>query len=113
MHKDYKDVEEVKEGIKFLENKQKVTTLTAQQERDIIREIEKLKMSIPKAERFSEIKPKVAELNQQKQEVWAKLKVVKAEVQGHETEIEKIRKELEAIREEQTDVKEQADAVTK
>ena len=59
MHKDHHSVEEVKEGIRELEYKQKVTTLSPQQERDCIREIEKLKKSVPMAERFSEIKPKV------------------------------------------------------
>lgn len=69
-------------------------------------------MSIPKAERFSAIKPKIKELNEAKQAVWVQLKVVRNEVQGHEGEIEKIRKALEKAREGQTDVRELADAVT-
>ena len=88
MHKDYHGVDEVKAGIKELEYKQKVTSLTAQQESQVIREIEQLKASIPKAQRFDDIKPKIGELNAAKKEVWDKLKGVKAEVQAHEGEIE-------------------------
>ena len=95
MHKDYHSVDEVKRGIEELEYKQKVTTMTNQQERETIRQIEQLKRSVPKAERFSEIKPQIASLNGQKKEVWDKMKVVKAEVAEHEAEIEKIRKEIE------------------
>jgi len=113
MHKDYHSVDDVRAGIDELEYKQKVTTMTNQLERETIRQIEQLKRSVPKAERFSEIKPQIASLNGQKKEVWDKMKVVKAEVAEHEAEIEKIRKEIEIMREGQTDVKEQADAVSK
>ena len=57
-----------------------MTSQSANQERQTIKEIELLKTSVPKAERFSEIKPKIKELNEQKKEVWDKLRVVKSEV---------------------------------
>ena len=40
MHKDHHSVDDVREAMKELEYKQKVTSLTAQQEKQCIRELE-------------------------------------------------------------------------
>lgn len=113
MHKDYHGVEEVRDAIKHLEYEQKTTAFkSAVEENKLIKEIETLKASIPKAERFSEIKPKVKEYNEKKKEIWGQLKEQKAIAAKHEVEIEAYRKEMEAHKEAQSDVKEQADLIS-
>ena len=53
MHKDFHSVAEVKEGIKRLEFEQKTTSFKSSgEENQLIKQIEQLKASVPKAERF-------------------------------------------------------------
>ena len=100
MHKEYHGVDEVRDAIKHLEYEQKTTSFkSAVEENKLIKEIETLKASIPKAERFSEIKPKVKEYNEKKKEIWGQLKEQKSIAAKHEVEIEGYRKEMEAHKE--------------
>lgn len=58
MHGDYKTAEDVSNAIKSLEYKQKTSSFkSAVDEKKLIQEIEQLKASVPKAKRYSEIKP--------------------------------------------------------
>jgi len=59
MHRDYKNLEEIKEAIKYIESRLETTSLSMQEEKKLIRELETLKNSVPAAERFAAIKPDV------------------------------------------------------
>lgn len=114
MHKDYHGVDEVKDAIKHLEYEQKTTSFkSAVDENKLIKEIETLKASVPKAERFSEIRPKVKEYNDKKKKIWEQLKEQRAIAGKHEVEIEGYRKEMEAQKEAKSDIKDQADLISK
>lgn len=114
MHAEYQHFDQVKEAIKRLEQKHKTTTFkSGTEENKVIKEIETLKASLPKAKRFSEIKPLVTDLISKKSEIWAELKEVKREVEAKELEIEGIRKQMEVVKDDKSDIKDQADKITK
>lgn len=71
-----------------------------------------MKTLVPKAKRFSEIKPLINELYAQKNTLYTELKEVKKIVAEKDAEIEALRKEMEVIKEGQIDVKSQGDKVT-
>jgi predicted aspartyl protease len=64
-----------------------------------------LKASLPKAKRFSEIKPIVTELINKKSVIWAELKEVKKQVDVKELEIEGIRKQMEVVKDDKSEIK--------
>jgi uncharacterized coiled-coil DUF342 family protein len=67
MHKDYRNVSEVQAAIDELEHKQKTYShKSASDEAKLIREIEQLKASLPKAKQFSTLKPKADKLYAEK-----------------------------------------------
>lgn len=62
MHKQYHTVEDVQEGIRDLEYRLKVQSNSGQEERKIVKEIDQLQKSLPMAEKYSHIDPKLKEL---------------------------------------------------
>jgi uncharacterized coiled-coil DUF342 family protein len=63
MHSEYRSLDQVKSAITSLEYRHKTCTFkTATEENKVIKEIEVLRASIPKATRYSEIKPLTTEL---------------------------------------------------
>ncbi len=113
MHSEFRTAEQVQAAIKNLEYRHKTCTFnSATEENKVIKEMEQLRASIPKANRYSEIRPLTAELVGKKQAIWGELKAVKKVVEGKQARIEKLRKEMEVVKEGQTDVKEQADRIT-
>jgi len=62
MHRDYKNLDEIKDAIKNIESRLETTSLSMQEEKKLIRELETLKNSVPAAERFAAIKPEVKKL---------------------------------------------------
>lgn len=103
----------MRSAIKQLEYKMNTTSFkSSTEEIKVIKEINNLKNVIPKAQRFSEIKPKITELIQVKNQHYGELKEVKKVVAERDNEIEGLRKEMEAIKEGQNDVKAQGDKVT-
>ena len=105
--------EQINMRIKQLDHHINTTSMrSAAEENKIIKEISTLKTLVPKAKRFSEIKPLINELHAQKNTLWTELKEVKKVVAEKDTEIEALRKEMEIIKEGQIDVKSQGDKVT-
>lgn len=109
MHRDYKNLDEIKDAIKHIESRQETTSLSMQEEKKLIRELETLKNSVPAAERFAAIKPEVKKLMDRRNEVYGDLKKVREEVNDVQAEIEALRKELDVVREGQNDQKEVLD----
>ena len=62
MHKQHHSVEAVQEGIRDLEYRLKVQSNSGQEERKIVKEIDQLQKSLPMAEKYSQIDPKLKEL---------------------------------------------------
>lgn len=62
MHASCHTVDEVNQEIKDLERRLTTTSMNAQAETKLIKEIDQLKSSIPKAKRFSEIEPEIKSL---------------------------------------------------
>ena len=62
MHRDYKSLDEIKEAISGIERRLETSSLSMQEEKKLIRELETLKSSVPAAERFAAIKPEVKQL---------------------------------------------------
>lgn len=114
MHAEYQHFDQVKDAIKRLEQKHKTTTFkSGTEENKVIKEIETLKASLPKAKRFSDIRPLVTDLINKKSVIWGELKEVKKQVEAKELEIEGIRKQMEVVKDDKSDIKYQADKITK
>jgi len=110
---DYSSEEQIKEAIRQLEFKRMNTQFrSATEENKVIKEMDSLKSSIPNAHKLNLIKPKVAELNNKKNETYNELKEVKKDLAVREAEIEGLRKEMEAIKEGQNENKAKGDKVT-
>ena len=67
MNSDCLTTEAVNQEIKDLERQLTTTTMTSQAEGKLIKEIDVLKNSIPKARRYQQIEPAIKELKTQKQ----------------------------------------------
>lgn len=108
-----KTAEQVTDEIKNLEYKHKMGSFkSSTDENKLIKQMEQLKASMPKATRFSELKPLATDLIGKKQKAWGDLKEIRKEVEVKEVEIEKVRKEMEHIKEGQTGVREQVTELT-
>lgn len=101
-------------AINELENKHKTYShKSASEESKMIKEIETLKASLPKAKHFSTLKPKADKLYAEKKVLLEQVKGFKSSLDAQNEEIEKLRKEMETIKENQQDVKGEADKVSK
>ena len=58
----FQATEDVQEGIRDLEYRLKVQSNSGQEERKIVKEIDQLQKSLPMAEKYSHIDPKLKEL---------------------------------------------------
>jgi hypothetical protein len=113
MHKEHHTVKDVQEAIAELEYRQKTTThQSAPEEEKMIKEIAQLKASLPRAKKFSQIKPKTDELYTEKKKVLEEVKKIRKVVDAKNVEIEEIRDQLEKAKESQQDVRGEADKVT-
>jgi len=110
---DYSTEEQIREAIRQLEFKRMNTQFrSSTEENKLIKEMDILKASIPNAHKLNLIKPKVAELKNQKDEIYTELKEVKKDLAVREAEIEGLRKEMEVIKEGQNETKAKGDTVT-
>ena len=110
-NKDLNTGDDVKAAIKQLNNKINTTTLSNADQSKIIKEISHLEENIGKAEKLSQIKPKMHELTQSKNAQYAELKLHKTEVTMREGEMEVLRKQMETINEGKSDINKQIDAI--
>ena len=85
--------------------------MNAQAEGKLIKEIDTLKASIPKAKRFSEIDPLIKELKAQKNKIWNEIKTIKHQEDILNKEMEDIRKELEQTNVEKDATRAEADKI--
>lgn len=100
MHKDHHSVKDVQEAIQELDHRQKTSThKSATDEEKIIKELEMLKRSLPKAKLFSGLKPKADKLYAEKKAKLEEVKGVRTIVDAQNLEIEKLRAEMEVIKE--------------
>lgn len=100
MHKNYHNVDQVESEIADLEHRQKTYShKSASDEAKLIREIEQLKASLPKAKQFSTLKPKADKLYAEKKVLLEQVKGYRARLDEQNAEIEKLRKEMETIKE--------------
>jgi uncharacterized coiled-coil DUF342 family protein len=100
MSKQYTSFEQVQNAINELEHKQKTTShKSASEETKLIKEIELLKASLPKAKQFSTLKPKQDKLYAEKKGLLTELNGYKARLDIQHEELEKLRKDMEAIKE--------------
>lgn len=95
MHPQCHTVDAVNDQIKESERRLTTTSLNAQSEAKLCKEIEVLKASIPKARRFTEIDNKIKELAQKKNGIYAEVKKIRSQEDALNKEMEDIRKELE------------------
>lgn len=113
MHANCHTVEAVQQEIKDSERRLTTTSLSAQAEGKLCKEIEVLKASIPKARRFSEIDVKIKDLSTKKNALYADVKKFKAQEEVLNKEMEEIRKELELTNAEKDVTRGQVDAIQK
>lgn len=114
MHKQYQNVNEVEDAIAELEYKQKTFShKSASEESKMIKEIEQLKATLPKAKQFSLLKPSADKLYAEKKALLVQVSGIQAKLDVQNAEIEKLRQQMEEIKENQIDVKGEAEKVSK
>lgn len=111
MHSRCHTVEDVTSEIKNSERLLTTTSMNAQAEAKLIKEIDVLKNSVPKARRFSEIEPEIKDLKAQKNKIWNEIKGFKGQEEELNKEIESIRKEMEQTNAEKNETLAQADKI--
>ena len=111
MHSRCHTVEDVTAEIKQSERRLTTTSMSSQAEGQLIKEIEVLKQSVPKAKRFSEIEPEIKELKAQKNKIWNDIKGFKGQEEVLNREIETIRKEMEQTNAEKNETLAAADKI--
>ena len=101
-------------AIRELEHKQKTFShKSAADETKLIREIEQLKASLPKAQKLSTLKPQADKLYASKKALLEQVKGFRVILDEQNAEIEKLRKEMETIKENQQETKGEADKISK
>ena len=111
MHSRCHTVEDVTSEIKQSERRLTTTSMSSQAEAQLIKEIEVLKQSVPKAKRFSEIEPEIKDLKAQKNKIWNDIKGFKGQEEVLNREIETIRKEMEQTNAEKNETLAAADKI--
>ena len=111
MHSSCHTVEDVTAEIKHSERRLTTTSMSAQDEGKLIKEIEVLKKSVPLAKRFSEIEPEIKQLKTQKNKIWNEIKGFKGQEEELNREIESIRREMEQTNAEKSETLAQADKI--
>jgi len=86
--------------------------MSSQAETRLIKDIDILKASLPRARRYQEIDPQIKELKAQKNKIWTEIKGIKLEEDGLNAEMETIRKELEQTNAEKDESRANADKVS-
>jgi len=94
MHANCHSVEQVNAEIKELERRLTTTSMKPTEEGRVIKELEKLKGSIPSAKRFSRIEPEIKELKTKKNKIWGEIKVIRGQEDKLNAEMEKIREAM-------------------
>lgn len=112
MHPDYRTVESAEQAVKQMERRLTTTTMSGQQESRLIKEIDQLKGSFPKVQRYQEIEGEMSTLKTKKGKIWGEIKELRAKEDVLNQEMEKIRKELEETNQEKDETRAKADAAS-
>ena len=112
MNSDCLTTEAVNQEIKDLERQLTTTTMTSQAEGKLIKEIDVLKNSIPKARRYQQIEPAIKELKTQKQKFHGEISEYKKQEDVLNKEMELIRKDLEQTNAEKDESREAANKIS-
>ena len=103
--KDSQNPEKIQDLINELQRRYETTTLKPQEEKKILSDIKKLKDGIPNATRILELKPKIDQLYDQRNEINEQLNKLRPLIDAKHAEIDKITKELDEAKEQREDIK--------
>jgi uncharacterized coiled-coil DUF342 family protein len=77
MHKDFQNLEQIEDALAQKKHRMHHTTLSGQEEAQMVKDINKLEKSIPMARELEPIMPQIKEINANKKEIWNKLDKVR------------------------------------
>ena len=83
------------------------------EETRVIKELAKLKESIPSAKRYSRIEPEIKELKAKKNKIWGEIKIIRGQEDKLNGEMEKIREAMAQTDSEKSETFAQLDAIQK
>lgn len=89
------------------------TSMKPAEESRTIKEVEKLKASVPSAKRFTQIEPEIKELKTKKNKIWGEIKVIRGQEDKLNAEMEKIREAMAQTDSEKSETFAQLDALQK
>ena len=113
MHANCHTVDQVNDEMKELNRRLTTTSMKATEESRVIKELEKLRASIPSAKRFSRIEPDIKELKTKKNKIWGEIKVIRGQEDILNAEMEKIREAMAQTDSEKSETFAQLDAIQK
>ena len=113
MHPNCHSVEQVQQEIKDLDRRLTTTSMKPAEETRVIKELAKLKESIPSAKRYSRIEPEIKELKAKKNKIWGEIKIIRGQEDKLNGEMEKIREAMAQTDSEKSETFAQLDAIQK
>lgn len=99
-----KNLQDVEEKIKEKQKRYETSTMSAQEEKKIIQEIDQLKKARPSASKITEIKAKIDKYNQERKDIKVHLDKARKDVDKVEADIEAAKAKQKTAREQQNEV---------
>jgi predicted nucleic acid-binding Zn-ribbon protein len=110
--RNYHNEDDLNQAIKQKKKQYETTSMSNQDEKRLLQEIDKLERALPDMKKLSAIEPELAQIREQKKKIQAELDVVKRVIESKEDTISAVKQESQAQRNKQTEVKEAAEKFT-
>ena len=109
MHREFRNLEAITSAIKQKTTQYETTTLSKQEEKNITKDLEILKKSIPFAEKNAKLDPEFEQAKKKRREIGERVGELKRDIEAREKEIEEYRHEMDIVNSQRKDVYEKKD----
>lgn len=106
--RNHHSVADLQQAIKEKGKRYETTTMSSQEEKKLLREIDQLKAALPAMEELGPIEPQLAKLREERKKIQADLDVLRKHIDDENVQIDDIQKASQVVRDSQAQVREAA-----
>lgn len=106
--RNYHSVADLQQAIKEKGKRYETTTMSSQDEKKLLREIDQLKLALPAMEEIGPIEPQLVKLREERKKIQADLDIVRKLIDDKNLQIDEVKKSSQVVRDNQAQVRESA-----
>jgi hypothetical protein len=110
--RNYHNEDDLVQAIKHKKKQYETKSMSSNDEKTLLKEIDKLERALPDMKKLSGIEPELAKIREERKKIQADLDIVKRFIEKKEETISAVKQDSQAQRNKQTEVKEAAEEFT-